>query len=64
MSTIPNGKYVEPRQTIFVPWSSFWYAQAWGTVGRLPFTNILRRSTPCMTGRKKASIAESLKAEF
>jgi hypothetical protein len=28
MSTIPNGKYVEPRQTILVPWSSFWYAQA------------------------------------
>lgn len=27
MSTIPNGKYVEPRQTILVPWSSFWYAQ-------------------------------------
>jgi len=27
MSTIPNGKYVEPRQTMLVPWSSFWYAQ-------------------------------------
>lgn len=26
MSTIPNGKYVEPRQTILVPSSSFWYA--------------------------------------
>jgi hypothetical protein len=26
MSTISNGKYVEPRQTILVPWSSFWYA--------------------------------------
>jgi len=26
MSTIPNGKYVEPRQTVLVPWSSFWYA--------------------------------------
>ncbi len=23
----PNGKYVEPRQTLLVPWSSFWYAQ-------------------------------------
>ena len=32
MSTIPNGKYVEPRQTILVPWSSFWYAHPMGWV--------------------------------
>ena len=27
MRMIPNGKYVEPRQTLLVPWSSFLYAQ-------------------------------------